>query len=95
MKIIIIALNEQSKKALQQHQLERAKLPKFHPQKLMYNKLFEELVISEKPYTLQVRVKAEALGCAMQFQDFKAQIETALLKNGAKPKDYKIKRVKD
>lgn len=95
MKLTIQTLNDQGKKALQQHMTERAKLSKFHPQRIMYNKLFEETVISEDPFMLQIKIKSLALAQNMKFKDLKAQIEEALKNNKACPEDYIIREVKE
>lgn len=95
MKLSIMAMNEQGRQAILKHMLERAKLSKFSPQKVMYNKFFEETIISEKPFTLQVRVKNKTLAKDIRYKDFKMRIEEALLKNDACPEDYMITNLED
>ena len=95
MKLLIKALSEQGKASLQQHLIERAKMSKFNPQKIMYNKLFEEKVISENPYTLQIKIKNSMLAGVVKFKDIKSRIEDALKRNNAISTDYEIKEVND
>jgi len=91
-KILIQALNESGKESLRVHVEERMKLSKFSPQKIMYNKLFEESVISDEPYILQVKVKSLVLANSIEFADLKLQMEKALIKNGASSNDFNITR---
>lgn len=89
--ITIKALNDRGKDAINKHLVERAQLSRFNPQKIMYKQLFEEKIISNYPYVLEIRIKNPALTKALKFKDLKSQIEDALLKNKAQPKDYIIK----
>jgi len=89
--LVIQALNEQGKKAIKQHMQEREKLSNFHPQKIMYKKLFQETIISDSPFVLQIKIKNPALSSLVKFKDLRAQIENALIKNKACPEDYIIR----
>jgi len=93
--LTIQAINDQGKEALITHLEERKKLSKFNPSTVMYNKMFEEIIVSQDPFILQIRVKILAIANAIKFSDLKSQIENTLYKNGAKSKDYIIKEAKD
>lgn len=86
----IQALTDKGKEAIQQHMLERNKLSRFNPQRIMYEKFFSEEIISQDPFILEVEIKNSALSRAIRFEDLKSRIEEAMAKNGAEPEDYLI-----
>jgi len=93
--LTIQALNHKGREALQKHVDERAKISKFNPQKIIYDKLFEEKIISKEPFMLQIKIKNPMLSSNIKFSDLRSQIEKAMQQNNATPEDYIIQENKE